>query len=257
MFQHGSIEDQYLDFLISLAFEKQECDEIAAVSNSPVEPEGLANEHTANMALHAAYERIGKETHHKRRTKLLSIAGRFSANVIKIAACIALVIVIAGPVAFAQSPTFRSKVMELLMQFDTEQGTVTYSFEEVPSAAFDVPAGWTGTHFMAYVPEEFEIYEFDPDYQEIEYRNTSNCMLFFGEYDESTVTVMGTDDADVSYISIHGQPASVVEAVSVYDELPIVSIAWSNNVNWFNLYTFGLGKEETLRIAEAIKIIKK
>lgn len=254
MHQYGTIEDQYLDFLINLAFEKQECDEIATISTAPVKPEDLADKATAYNALNAAYERIDKKTHHERQKKLLSMAGRLSASAIKIAACIALVIVIAGPVAFAQSPTFRSKVMELLMQFDHEQGTVTYSFEEVPEAAFDIPTEWTGSHFMSYIPDGLELTRINPLICYVEYAGSDNKLLSFSECNENTTLTSRVDNKTLSYMDINGHAAYVLEGMA-YGEIPTVSVTWTNQKTWFSVITYGFSKEETIKIIQNVKPI--
>jgi len=256
MHQYGTIEDQYLDFLINLAFEKQECDEIATIITVPVKPEDLADKATAYNALNAAYERIDKETHHERQKKLLSMAGRLSASAIKIAACIALVIVIAGPVAFAQSPIFRSKVMALLMQFDHEQGTVTYSFEEVPDAAFDVPVEWTGTHFMSYIPEELKLNRINPEICYVEFTDSHNRVLSFAECDEDTTVVEGTEGTTISYIEINGHTACIIEGIA-FGGVPTVSVTWTNQKNWFTLTTYGISRDETVKVALNVKPINR
>lgn len=254
MYQHGAIEDQYLDFLINLAFEKQECDEIAAISTAPVNPEDLPDKHSAYNALNTAYERVNIETRHKHQTKLLSIIGRLAANAIKIAACIALVIVIAGPVAFAQSPFFRSKVMALLMQFDHDHETVTYSFEEVPDAAFNVPAEWTGTYFMSYIPEGLKLNRINPEICYVEFTDSHNRVLSFAEYDDDTTVIAGTEGTTLSYIEINGHTAYIIEGIA-FGGLPTVSVTWTNQMNWFSLTTYGISKDEVLKIAFNIKPI--
>lgn len=254
MHQYGTIEDQYLDFLINLAFEKQECDEIATIITVPVKPEDLADKATAYNALNAAYERIDKEAHHERQKKLLSMAGRLSASAIKIAACIALVIVIAGPVAFAQSPTFRSKVMALLMQFDHDHETVTYSFEEVPDAAFNVPAEWTGTYFMSYIPEGLKLNRINPEICYVEFTDSHNRVLSFAEYDDDTTVIAGTEGTTISYIEISGHTAYIIEGIA-FGGLPTVSVTWTNQMNWFSLTTYGISKDEVLKIAFNVKPI--
>lgn len=257
MNQNEAMKDQYIDLMIKLALDMQEQKEVDAVEQSDLKPIELAAKQSAQNAFNNAYERIDRDNRTNKRKNVLFIASQCPRLMLKAAACIALVIVIAAPIAFAQSPVFRSKVMELLIQFDHAQGTVTFSYEENEDASFFVPVGWTGTHFLSYIPEGLEVHEFDPQYQVIEYRDTNNNrLLSYGEHDEETVVMMGTDGADVSYIEILGQTACVIESTSTFDDLPVVSITWANNENWFDIYTFGIGKEETLKIAKAVKMIK-
>lgn len=256
MDQYDTIEDQYLDFLLRLAFEKQERDEIAEVMTSPVYSVEPAHNQLAYNALNAAYARIDQKARHTRQKKILSTVSRLAANSVKIAACIALVIVIAGPVAFAQSPTFRSKVMELLTQFDHEQGTVTYSFEEVPDAAFNVPAEWTGTHFMSYIPEGLKLNRINPEICYVEFTDSHNRVLSFAEYDEDTTVIEGTEGTTISYIEINGHTAYIIEGIA-FGGVPTVSVTWTNQKNWFTLTTYGISREETVKVALNVRIINR
>lgn len=50
-----------------------------------------------------------------------------------------MLLALATPIALANSETFRSKVLQLLMEFDNEKGEAYFSFVPDDSAGFEVP----------------------------------------------------------------------------------------------------------------------
>lgn len=251
MKQNATMEDQYIDLMIKLALGMQEQREIETVEHANGESAEPAVQQSAQKAFSIAYKRFDQEQRSRRRQDAVRLIARGLSSVLKAAACIALIAVIAVPVAFASSPAFRSKVMELMLSFDQKQGTVTYSFQEIPEASFEVPAEWQGTHFMSYIPEGFDLTRHNPLLCYVEYTDSENRLLSFGEYGEDTTLLQGTEGATISCIEINGQVAYVIEGEG-YGGMHTVSITWTNQKRWFSISTFNMSKEETVKIAQNV-----
>ena len=251
---NAAMEDQYIDLMIKLALDMQEQREVKAIGQSDIAVAEPAVQQSAHRAISDAFERIDQDQRTKRTQKTLHLIYQCAASVLKAAACLALITVIAVPVALAGSPEFRSKVMELVLNLDQNQGIATFSFQENPDASFEVPAEWQGTHFMSYIPEGFEMTRINPMISNVEYRSSNNRLISFGEYDESTTLTSGIDGCTISCIEINGQTAYVTEGVA-YGGIPTVDVVWTNQRNWFSVITYGMSKEETLKIVLHVKPI--
>lgn len=157
----------------------------------------------------------------------------------------------------ANSAALRSKVMQLLMEFNDEKGETYFSFTEDESAAFDVPDRWCGDYFPSYIPEGFTIYDYDPDFGApfIEYRNKAQNQIYFDEMDENTDLLAGTDNSVISMISINGYPGCPIEGPAIDGVTGAVTIVWQNDVKWFSVTTFGVSTEEALRVARSVRQI--
>lgn len=243
-----TMENQYIDLMIKLALDMQEQREVEAVEQDDGIPADPPVQQSAQRALSSAYERIDQDDRVNRNRKALHIVGRCVASVLKAAACIALIAAIAVPVAFASSPAFRSKVMELMLYFDHNQGTVTFSLQENPDASFEVPAEWQGTHFMSYIPEGLELTRINPLICYVEYTDSNNRVLSFGEYGEDTTFFQGTDGTTISCVEINGHVAYVIEGEG-YGGIQSVSVTWTNQKIWFSISSYNMSKDETIKVA--------
>ena len=130
---------------------------------------------------------------------------RRAANV---AACVIAILGIGLGVAIA-TPSLRQQLYRI-SALDCE------IFTEVrltPNEQFelDVPEGWTGDYYMAYIPEGYEFYYMYDGIDEVIYRRSENEYLRFGEFDEDWVTLLDTEDAKVSYSTVHDCEAMIIE----------------------------------------------
>lgn len=252
----NSMENQHLDVMLKLAFELEETREIQRLLDEPVPAFSREEMQAAAYVLDKAYASIDSQRRKTTLHKVCNHACSVTKVFMKVAACIALIVVIAGPIAFAESSTFRAKVMQLLIRFDEEQGTVHFTLEEDKELSFCVPEGWRGDYFLSGISEGFSIYEFDPLFCQIEYRDTRNRVFSFGEYSEYATSIQGTDKANISYEFINGHEACILEAYSQYGDTYIVSITWSNDERWFVLRTYNMELSEALSIAKGVRKIK-
>ena len=173
--------------------------------------------------------------------------------------CVILLLAMAAPIALANSATFRSKVLQLIMELDEEKGEAYFSLVQDEDASFDVPEGWRGNYFPSYIPDGFTIYDWDPDFGAafIEYRNGSANQLFFSEYSNGAGVVTGTDNAEMKEIDINGNPAYLIDGIASDGKTHTVNIFWQNETNWFGVVTYGLSTDEALRVARSVRRIVK
>lgn len=130
---------------------------------------------------------------------------RRAANV---AACVIAILDICLGVAIA-TPSLRQQLYRITALdceiFTEVQLTPNEEFE------MDVPEGWMGDYYMAYIPEGYEFYYMYDGIDEVIYLRSEEEYLRFGEFDEDWVTLLDTEDAKVSYSTVHDCEAMIIE----------------------------------------------
>ena len=253
------LQEEHLDMMIRLAFELEGAEEISDYLDSPDPALTLENEDLADQALLAAYARTDAQSRKNRRMQRLHRAGTIIPKLVNIAACIILLLAAATPVALANSATFRSKVLELLVEFDHEKGEAYFSLVPNETEAFNVPEGWHGSYFPSYIPDGFDIYDFDPFFPlaSIELRDAASNQLFFDEYTEDTDMMIGTENTTISTVDINGFSAYLIEGPAADGVTWSVSITWQNDTNWFHVLSYGLPTEEAIAVARSVRRVVK
>lgn len=132
------LQEEHLDTMIRLAFELEETEEISGYLESPDPDLPPESEKLADQALLSAFARSDAQSRTHRRRQWQTAAVRVIPRVVNIAACIILLLAAATPVALANSATFRSRVMELLVEFDHDKGEAYFSLVEKAEEALDV-----------------------------------------------------------------------------------------------------------------------
>lgn len=166
---------------------------------------------------------------------------------VTIAAGILIVFFVSFSAAFAVSPSVRYRVMELLIHVTDEY--TTFGLGEVDS--IEIPSEWLGHYYPSYIPENFEIDKVygnkaapgvifaDPDGNEID----------FAELDEMTTLVVDTENAVVTYPTVHDLPAMVVEKGRW------VAVVWAENDRYFCLMA-NTDADTALQVARSVIKIK-
>lgn len=253
------LQDAHLDAMLKLAFDLDDAETTRRLLESP-DPELTPDEeHLADEILALAIIRAEKEQKRSRQHDFARTARKVLPWIINTAACIILLLAMAAPIALANSATFRSKVMQLIMELDEEKGEAYFSLVQDEDASFDVPEGWRGNYFPSYIPDGFTIYDWDPDFGAafIEYRNGSANQLFFSEYSNGAGVVTGTDNAEMKEIDINGNPAYLINGIASDGKTHTVNIFWQNETNWFGVVAYGLSTDEALRVARSVRRIVK
>lgn len=253
------LQDAHLDAMLKLAFDLDDAENTQRLLDSP-DPELTPDEERlADEILALALARADKEKQHSRRHNFAGTARKVLPFVINTAACIILLLAMATPIALANSATFRSKVLQLIMELDEEKGEAYFSLVQDEDASFDVPEGWHGNYFPSYIPDGFTIYDWDPDFGAafIEYRNESANQLFFSEYSNGAGVVTGTDNAEMKEIDINGHPGYLINGIASNGTTHTVNIFWQNETNWFGVVAYGLSTDEALQVARSVRRIVK
>ena len=166
------------------------------------------------------------------------------------AAILLLCVFLGGTAALAAVPSFRVRVMKLLMNMQQEYTEI--SLVEDEAASFDVPAGWKGDFFPGYIPEGFEVAWMSSVTPTCDWKyvDDSEKNITFSECDENTYANVDTENAELSYENVNGSSALVIEKGYV------VQIVWARDNRYFILDTHECGKDETLKIARSVKRTK-
>lgn len=250
-------QEQHLDTMIKLAFDLDDADEIQRILDEedlPLAPEEQA---FADEILEAALLKAENQNKRKKRQRYANKVRRAIPRMIEIAACFVLIAAIATPIALARSAAFRAKVMQLLIQMDTEKGEAYFRFEQNPEAFFWVPEGWTGDHYPSYIPEGCQIYAFDPLFTTVEYRDAKGGQFIYSEYDENAELMTGIENASISSIEINGHTGYAIEGIAQDGETHTVTVTWSNDTHWFSITSFGISSEQVIQIASSVRAIIK
>ena len=251
----SELQEQHLDAMIGLAFDLDDAEEALRLSSEPDPALTPQEEEQAKAILQTVLARLDEREKAARKQRRREGMKRWIPRVIEVAACLALVLAIAIPVAVANSTAFRSRVLQLLFVHDEEKGAMHFYFSEDPDAAFDVPEEWTGNYFPSFFPDGFSFWGMNPYIQAAEYRNSEGNQIFFTELTEDSTFSTGTDDSDISYVEMNGTMAQVIDGYSY--GIHVVSIVWANDINWFIVHSYDVDTDEVLAVAYSVREIVK
>lgn len=181
---------------------------------------------------------------HQNRRSIWTRRIRRAANV---AACVIAILGIGLGVAIA-TPSLRQQLYRI-SALDCE------IFTEVrltPNEEFemDVPEGWAGDYYMAYIPEGYEFYYMYDGIAEVIYLRSEEEYLRFSEYRASSTTLLDTENANVSYGTVHDCEAMIIEKNGR------VTVAWTEADKLFLVELYG-DVETALNIAKNVSIINE
>ena len=250
---HG-LEDEYLDDLIRLAVKRermQEAEEILRLSREPISPE---EESRLDRIWSQALTRMDEIESRKKKAGRVRTMRSAIINFSRIAACLAVLIVIGAGFAVATNSTFRSAVYRLFITEDSENNLVTFNYGKDPDAAFDVPENWLGLYFPSAIPEDFvfqDAFE-DPDIPFIEYTGENGRYLSFVESAEGDGAFR--PDGNARQVEINGRLVHIIEKQD-----PVSFEAnWATDDRWITLTTQNMTWEETQNLIESVrKIIRE
>lgn len=251
----AELQEHHLDVMLKLAFDHMDAKEVQQLVEEPDPELTPQEEEMADEIFLMAMAKADQQEKKEKKQTRSDIVRRVFPKVIQVAAAIVLVFAIATPIAFANSASFRSRVLQLLFQVDEELGRATFEFVEDTDAAFTVPDEWTGDYFPAYFPDGFVFWKINPYMLSAEYRNDEGHQVFFNEFTEDTSGSAGTENSQVTYVELNGSLAQVIDGYD--DGIHGVTITWANDTNWFVVATNDVDTEEALKIAESVKRIIK
>lgn len=128
------------------------------------------------------------------------------------------------------------------------------SYEAATAA---VPDCWNGNYYPAYIPAGFEVSDYVDFFHSIELVSEDDNRILFSELDETIVEMRGTEGATVDTILIQGKEATIIDGW--HNNIHNVTIVWpaDDDHTWFDLVTYGIKTEETIKIAESVTKIDK
>lgn len=185
---------------------------------------------------------------HVRRERTKRLFFQTLPHLARAAAILIAVITLAGCTAYAASGTVRAYVYQLLIQ-PTEEYT---RLSLVPSETdfIDVPEGWDGLYYPAYIPEGLTLIQADWGFADYGSGDSPRPLLSFNELDEGGVIQIDTEGAEVRAIQIHGQPAHIsVKGTHIH-------VFWSEGARYFVVSTRDMAEEVAIRIAESVTLIR-
>ena len=244
---HG-LEDEYMDDLIRLAVKRErmrETEEILKLSREPVTPEEESRlDRIWSQALAGMDEINNRKKKERRNRTVKSVLVNFS----RVAACLAVLIMIGAGFAVATNSTFRSAVYRLFITEDAENNVINMSFMKDPEAGFDVPEGWLGVYFPTAIPEDFtNTFTFeDPEIPLIEYTGESGRFISLSESAEADGAF--SKDGTIRELTINGYAVHVIEKSPTEFE-----VNWATDDRWLTLKTQNMTWDETQRLIESFR----
>lgn len=247
---HG-LEDEYMDDLIRLAVKRermQEAEDILRLSREPVSPE---EESRLDRIWSQALTRMDEIESRKKKAGRVRTMRSAIINFSRIAACLAVLIVIGAGFAVATNSTFRSAVYRLFITEDAANNVVYMNFKPDMNASFDVPEGWTGLYYPSGITPEFEVTFTNDDPARIELEAADGRGIEFQDLSPDSVGAFNKD-SDFE-ITIYGRKAWISEKIT--DDYVKYVISWGTDDRWLTLTTYDMTREEAIALAESVRRI--
>lgn len=235
------IRQEIADLKIRLAFQTEFEGEVEAVLRETSQPEadlikGIRTEESKIL------QDIGHFFAKKKRRSPMSVRGL--PRVCKAAAVLAAVLMISVTSAFATVQMIRVGILKLDIQAYEDRT----EFQLLQTGeTMEVPDGWTGVFYPAYIPADFVFSHLDAG--EAVYYDASGNRLEFSEETYGTSLAVDTEDAQVSAIYLHDTTATVVEKNGR------TSVIWAEHNRLFILHLFG-DRETAIEIASSVTLIQ-
>ena len=168
----------------------------------------------------------------------------------KALAVLLIIFAIGMPAAIATVQPVRARVMELIFEIEREYTRV--SLQEKAGAGVEVPAEWGGEYYPSYIPDG---YVFDKiigglPVQNVYYQLSDGKKLRFSEYDDTSSSRIDTEESDMKFILVNGNPGLLVEKNGRS------MVAWSEKDRHFIISAEGLTGESIEEIANSVVRIK-
>ena len=249
------MQEQHLDLMIKLAFDLDDAESIQQLLTEPDPVLSKEDEFLADQILAKAFSSVEHEQNDIKKQHIRRAAQSALSKVMRIAACLIIMLSLVVPLMFTASAEFRAQVLEMLIQFDSDRGEARFQFVERPTETVSVPTGWTGDFFPTYLPDGFEVAQLLEDFTLVRYQSGDTQIISFSENDASVSASSGTDDASITYIDINGSRGCVIDGYSREGNVHAVSITWAINDRWFSLVTKNIETDEAIYIARSVKRI--
>ena len=238
------LEEEYCDCLTGLALKLREMEDTQALIAESERMELDAAQ--AERAYALFMQKWQAQEKGRRRAARKAQIRRYEPKIAEIAACILLVVCIAAPLAVANIESVRASVVRFLTQINDEYAEIGIVEE---GATIEVPDGWNGGYYLSYIPEGYQVEQVLLRGVGVLYLNEASKALTFHEGDEHLTINIDSEDKVVTYESVNGETALVLE-----DEVG-TSIVWSKGKDYFILQ-LDEPKEEALKVARGVCMIE-
>lgn len=238
------LEEEYCDCLTGLALKLREMEDTQALIAESERMELDAAQ--AERAYALFLQKWQAQEKGRRRAARKAQIRRYVPKIAEIAACILLVVCIAAPLAVANIESVRASVVRFLIQINDEYAEIGIVEE---GATIEVPDGWNGGYYLSYIPEGYQVEQVLLRGVGVLYLNEASKALTFHEGDEHLTINIDSEDKVVTYESVNGETALVLE-----DEVG-TSIVWSKGKDYFILQ-LDEPKEEALKVARGVCMIE-
>lgn len=168
----------------------------------------------------------------------------------RVAAAVLLVLYLGLTTAVATVQSVRVSLMKLL--YNVEEQYTEISFQVDEAASFDVPADWTGSYYMSYVPEGYTLLDMSkgvPQGQEVIYQNVNGNILIFSENAIQVESNINTEGFQVRTIQVNGSTGLLATKPEE------TTLVWYETDRYFALWAVE-PVETAIQIAEGVVRIK-
>lgn len=170
-------------------------------------------------------------------------------KVLPAAAIIVLVLMLSFATVLAVSPQLRIHMIRMLYKVMPQYTEVSFSPD--PDHFFDVPEGWQGLYYPAYIPEGY--YQTNivsgKKSSKVVFSANDNHYLFFSEHKLGVESNINSENSVVEEIDINGKTGLIIQNGD-YN-----MIVWANDEKCFTLYVTE-NADIAIKIAKSVMRIK-
>ncbi len=242
--KNETLRDEHLDALIRLAFRREEERTYQQLMEEN-QQEYTTEEAAQKDAIFArAMEKFAaQEKQRKKKERVLRLK-RSVPRIINVAACLALILCIAAPIAVARVEFIRVRVMKLLIEIQDDHTDL--SLVEDEEAAYYVPAEWSGDYFPAYLPDGFVVSWQSKIHSDLIWANDAQETIQFIERSEVTEISWDSESAEISQISVNGMEALMIRKGTM------TTLVWTNGDKYF-VVSATISRDECIEIASSVR----
>ena len=230
------IRHEIADLKIRLVLQEQFEQETAGIieeTNAPDAGQTQTMRELEEKVLHDIAQQTAPSPKHR--------SSRFPKS-LRILTAVLILLLVSMSSAYATVHMIRVGLLKLDVQNDQERTSygLTTSGETM-----DVPDGWTGSFYPAYIPDGFMLV--DCEASEAEFKNADQDTLSFGEYTYGARVSIDTENAEITITQVNGIDATLIEKEDWS------AAVWSANNRLFVIEMDG-SAEEVLTIAESVTL---
>jgi hypothetical protein len=238
--------EEYEAAKLRLAFydlQEEQNEEYEKLAENNTEISNLAS---ANQA--SDFHLIRQTTRQLKTKNFMQSSFKMVRRAAQVASILIVIFVLGTSTAFAVSPNFQVTIRNLLIRMTDEYTEIGLQNTDTIS----VPEGWEGHYYPSYIPDGFSLVQqsdFITDSGFVEYEDASRNRLSFAECAENARTNIDTENAKITYTTVHDNEAMVVEKNGR------IKIVWAEFDRYF-IVMFDGDTNTALSVARSVRRIK-